>query len=76
MYEYETFLGKMIRPMLTRYLAGYTHIGGLTQSRFTVGNYYIFNSRFCGIFINLGDIGFEDIFGPTLYVGTIFTSRI
>jgi len=75
-YDYETFLGFMFRPMLTRYQFGFTHIGGLTQCKFTIGKYFILNSRFCGIFINLGDIGYEQIMGPTMYVGTVFTSRI
>jgi len=75
-YDYETFLGRMIRPMLTRYQFGFTHIGGITRCRFTIGKYFIFNTRFCGMFINLGDLCFEEKMGPTLYVGTVFTSRI
>jgi len=75
-YDYETFLGRMIRPMLTRYQFGFTHIGGITRCRFTIGKYFIFNTRFCGMFINLGDILFEEKMGPTLYIGTVFTSRI
>ncbi|KYK23711.1 hypothetical protein AYK21_02200 [Thermoplasmatales archaeon SG8-52-2] len=75
-YDYETFLGRMIRPMLTRYQFGFTHIGGITRCRFTIGKYFIFNTRFCGMFINLGDICFEEKMGPTMYIGTVFTSRI
>ena len=75
-YDYETFLGRMIRPMLTRYQFGFTHIGGITRCRFTIGKYFIFNTRFCGMFINLGDICFEQKMGPTMYIGTVFTSRI
>jgi hypothetical protein len=75
-YDYETFLGIMFRPMITRYQFGFTHVGGLAQCRFTIGKYFIINTCFCGIFINVGDIGFEKIMGPTMYIGTVFLSRI
>ncbi len=75
-YDYETFLGFMFRPMITKYQFGFTHIGGLAQCRFTIGKYFIINTCFSGIFINLGDICIEKIMGPTMYIGTIFLSRI
>ncbi len=75
-YEYETFFGLLVRPMLIRYQFGFTHIGGLAQCRLTIGKYFMINTCFSGIFINLGDICFEQIMGPTMFIGTIFLSRI
>ena len=75
-YDYETFLGFMLRPMLTKYQFGFTHVGGLAQCRLTIGKFFMVNTCFTGIFINLGDIGIENIMGPTMYVGTVFLSRI
>lgn len=75
-YEYETFIGLLVRPMVTRYQFGFSHVGGLAQCRFTIGKFFMVNTCFCGLFINLGDIGMEKIMGPTLYIGTVFTSRI
>jgi len=75
-YEYETFLGLLIRPMLTRYQFGFSHVGGLAQCRFTIGKFIMMNTCFFGFFINIGDIGMEKIMGPTMYIGTVFTSRI
>jgi len=75
-YDYETFLGLLFRPMLTRYQFGFSHIGGLRQCRITFGKYYMLNTCFFGLFVNLGDIALEKIMGPTLYIGTVFLSRI
>lgn len=75
-YDYETFLGFMLRPMLTKYQFGFTHVGGLAQCRLTIGKFFMVNTCFTGIFINLGDIGLENIIGPTMYIGTVFLSRI
>ena len=75
-YEYETFLGLMFRPMIIKYQFGFTHVGGFTQCRLTIGKFFMINTIFSGIFINLGDIGFEQIIGPTMFIGTIFLSRI
>jgi hypothetical protein len=75
-YDYETFLGRMFRPIITKYQFGFMHIGGFAQCRLTIGKFFMINTCFCGIFLNLGDIGFEQIMGPTMYIGTIFLSRI
>ncbi|KYK32067.1 MAG: hypothetical protein AYK22_00470 [Thermoplasmatales archaeon SG8-52-3] len=75
-YDYETFFGFMFRSMIIKYQFGFTHIGGLAQCRLTIGKFFMINTLFSGIFINLGDIGFEQIVGPTLFIGTIFLSRI
>ena len=75
-YEYETFLGLLVRPMLTRYQFGFSHVGGLAQCRFTIGKFIMMNTCFFGFFINIGDIGMEKVMGPTMYIGTVFTSRI
>lgn len=75
-YGYETFLGLMLRPMLTRYRFGFSQVGGLTRTDFTIGQHLMVNICFCGLFINLGDIGSERVIGPTIYIGTIFFYKI
>ena len=75
-YGYETFLGLMLRPMLTRYRFGFSHVGGLTRTDFTIGQHLMINICFCGLFINLGDIVSERVIGPTVYIGTVFFYKI
>ena len=75
-YGFETFLGLMLRPILTSYIFGFSHVGGLTRTDLTIGQHLMVNICFCGLFINLGDIGSEKIIGPSLYVGTVFFYKI
>jgi hypothetical protein len=75
-YGYETFFGLMIRPMFTRYRLGFSQVGGLTRTDLTIGQHLMVNICFCGLFINIGDIGNDRITGPTIYIGTVFLYRI
>ena len=75
-YGYETILGLMLRPMLTRYRFRFSHVGVLTQTDFTIGQHLMINICFCGLFINLGDIVSERVIGPTVYIGTVFFYKI
>lgn len=75
-YGYETFFGLMLRPMFTRYRLGFSQVGGLTRTDFTLGQHLMINICFCGLFINIGDIGSDRITGPTIYIGTVFFYKI
>ena len=75
-YNYETFMGVMLRPMVTRYCIGYSNVGGLTSTNIKIGRYFKLVLGFRGLFINLGDIGFNRIIGPTIYIGRAFMVRI
>ena len=69
-YDYETFMGIVVRPMFTRYIFGAIRSGGFLQRYFMIGSFPVFTIRFIGIFINLGGIGQNKIIGPTIYIGT------
>jgi len=75
-YNYETFVGVMVRPMITRYCIGFSKVGGLMSSYIKIGRYFNLVFGFRGLFINLGDIGFNRIIGPTIYIGRAFIVRI
>lgn len=75
-YGYESFIGVMLRPMFTRHIFGYSRVGGILGRFYKIGTYSMFLIRFIGIFINFGDIGKEFTIGPTMYLGTVFFSRM
>ena len=68
-YGYESFMGLMFRPMFSRYLFGFSRLGGLISHHSIVGRYKMAILGFKGLFINLGDIGFDRILGPQIYIG-------
>lgn len=74
-YGYESFLGVMLRPIFSRYILGFSRVGGLISNFFKIGTFSMIILRFSGLFINFGDIGRENILGPTLYLGTVFYLR-
>lgn len=74
-YDYETFIGLMLRPMITRYCIGFSKLGGLTSTNIILGRYFKLVLGFRGLFINLGDIGFNRIIGPTIYIGRAYMVR-
>lgn len=74
-YDYESFLGVMLRPMITRYCIGFSKVGGLTSTNIILGRYFKLVFGFRGLFINLGDIGFNRIIGPTIYIGRAYMVR-
>ena len=76
LYGYESFAGLILRPIFTRYVLGFSRVGGLIKSHYKIGSFSVFTVSFAGLFINFGDIGAENIFGPTMYIGTAAFSRI
>ena len=75
-YGYESFVGVMLRPMFTRHIIGFTRTGGIIRNHFQIGSFSMWTLRFIGLFVNFGDIGTEKILGPTMYIGTVFYSRM
>lgn len=74
-YGYESFFGMMLRPMFTRHILGFTKIGGLISTYTKFGTYSMITIGFTGLFINFGDIGFDRILGPTIYIGSALFVR-
>jgi hypothetical protein len=74
-YGYESFFGMMLRPIFTRYILGYSRVGGLLRNFYKIGSYSILSIRFTGLFVNFGDIGRDKIIGPTMYLGLVFYLR-
>ena len=68
-YKYETFIGYMFRPMLTRYVFGFSRVGGLLSNYLKIGTYFKLILGFKGLYINFGDLGNNQIIGPTVYIG-------
>lgn len=74
-YGYESFFGMMLRPMFTRHILGFTKIGGLLSTYTKFGTYSMTMIGFAGLFISFGDIGFDRILGPTIYIGSALFVR-
>jgi len=74
-YGYESFFGMMLRPMFTRYFLGFSKIGGLISTYTKFGTYSMITIGFTGLFINFGDVGFDRILGPTIYIGKALVVR-
>lgn len=68
-YNYESFVGLIFRPIFSRYIFGFSRLGGLISSHSIIGRYKMAILRFNGLFINFGDIGFDKIIGPQIYIG-------
>ena len=74
-YEYEAFLGLMLRPMFLTHLPGFTAVVHMNLVPFRLeyadrlGLYRLRTMGFAGIFINFGDIGLDRIMGPVLMIG-------
>ena len=69
LYKYESFIGYMFRPMLTRYVFGFSRVGGLLSNYLKIGTYFKLILGFEGLYINFGDLGNNQIIGPTIYIG-------
>jgi len=71
-YEYETFLGKMLRPVLLRHLIGFSATFPIFKFGFV---YWYFGPQrvatllFIGLNINFGDIGVNRLIGPQILIG-------
>jgi hypothetical protein len=71
-YDYETFLGKMIRPVLLRHILGFSATFPIFKFGFV---YWFFGSQrvatllFVGLNINFGDLGINRLIGPQILIG-------
>jgi len=74
-YNYESFMGVMIRPMFITHTLGFTAVvhANLFPPRLEyadrLGMYRFRTMGFIGLFINLGDVGVDRIKGPVLLIG-------
>jgi len=74
-YDYESFLGWMIRPIFISHTLGFSAVVHINSVPFRIeyadrlGMYRLRTMVFGGIFINLGDVGLDRIMGPVLLIG-------
>jgi len=73
-YDYETLIGKIIRPIFIRYLIGFSATARLNPFRLGVpymnfGLHRAYTFLFRGILINFTDLGINKIIGPQLLIG-------
>jgi hypothetical protein len=73
-YDYETFLGKLLRPVFMRHFIGFSATCRLNP--FVLGfPYWYFGYQrvrtflFTGLLINFGDLGINRLIGPQLLIG-------
>ena len=77
-YNYESFMGVMIRPMFITHTLGFTAVAhaNLFPPRLEyadrLGMYRLRTMGFVGLFINLGDVGIDRVIGPVLLIGKGF----
>ncbi|MGF3555180.1 MAG: hypothetical protein ACQXXF_07965 [Thermoplasmatota archaeon] len=81
-YDYETFLGKMIRPVFIRHLIGFSATARLNPFQLGFVYWYFGFQRirtflFKGLLINFADLGINRLIGPQLLIGYgVFTGII
>jgi len=73
-YEYETFLGKMIKPVFIRHIFGFSGTCKLNPfvlgfPCYKFGRHRVRTFFFQGILINFGDLGVNRLIGPQLLIG-------
>lgn len=73
-YDYETFLGKMIRPVFVRHLIGFSVTARLNPFQLGFPYWYFGLQRvrtflFKGLLINFADLGFKRLLGPQILIG-------
>lgn len=73
-YDYETFLGKMLRPIRMRHLLGFSATARLNPFRLGFPYWYFGPQRvktflFRGLLINFAELGIGRIVGPQLLIG-------
>ena len=77
-YDYEQFLGLMIRPIFVTHMLGFSsmlHFNLLpprVEYADRLGLYRYCTIGFMGLFLNIGDIGRENFVGPVLLIGRGF----
>ncbi len=73
-YDYETFLGKMIRPVFVRHLIGFSVTARLNPFQLGFPYWYFGLQRvrtflFKGLLINFADLGIKRLLGPQVLIG-------
>ena len=71
-YEYETFLGKMLRPVYLRHLIGFSATFPIFKFGFVYwyfGLQRVWTFLFRGLNINFGDLGINRLIGPQILIG-------
>lgn len=74
-YDYESFLGVMLRPIFMTHLPGFTAVIHFNlfppriEYKDRLGIYRARIMFFVGLFINFGDVGVDRIVGPVLLLG-------
>jgi len=77
-YNYESFMGVLIRPMFITHTLGFTAVvhANLFPPRLEyadrLGMYRLRTMGFIGLFINIGDVGIDRVKGPVLLIGKGF----
>ena len=71
-YEYETFLGRLIRPICLRHLIGFSATFPIFKFGFVYwyfGLQRVWTFLYRGLLINFGDLGIDRLFGPQILIG-------
>jgi len=71
-YEYETFLGKMLRPVFLRHLIGFSATFPIFKFGFVYwyfGLQKVWTFLFRGLHINFGELGINKLIGPQILIG-------
>ena len=74
-YDYEQFLGVMLRPIFVTHMLGFSSMFHLNlippriEYADRLGLYRYWTLGFVGLFLNIGDIGRENFVGPVLLIG-------
>jgi len=81
-YEYETYLGKLIRPVFMRHFIGFSATCRLNPFNhglvyWNIGTQRVSTFLFNGLLINFGDLAINRLIGPQLLIGYgVFTGLI
>jgi len=71
-YEYETFIGKMLRPVLLRHIIGFSATFPIFKFGFVYwyfGLQRVWTFLYRGLLINFGDLGINRLIGPQILIG-------
>lgn len=71
-YDYETFFGKMLRPVFMRHLIGFSATFPIFKFGFVYwyfGFQRVWTFLFVGLHINFGDLGINRLIGPQILIG-------
>jgi hypothetical protein len=71
-YEYETFIGKMLRPIFLRHIIGYSATFPIFKFGFVYwyfGLQRVLTFLYSGLLINFGDLGIDRLLGPQILIG-------